>query len=49
MKLRQTSIVTASFVLFASVVYPQTPATNADDDTPVFRVQVWGHIVEEAS
>jgi hypothetical protein len=35
------------FVLFASVVYPQTPTTNAGSDTPVFRSQVWGYIAED--
>jgi len=46
MRLRHTSFVAALIVAFASVVYPQTPTTNAGD-TPVFRVQVWGYIVED--
>jgi hypothetical protein len=46
MRLSHTSLATALFLLFASVVYPQTPTTNAGD-TPVFRVQVWGYIAED--
>ena len=47
MRLRHTSLVAALIVVFASVVYPQMPPTSAGRDTPVFRVQVWGYIVED--
>jgi len=42
-----TASTAALFVLFASVVYPQTPRPDAGGDTPVFRVQVWGYIAED--
>ena len=47
MRLRHTSPATALLVLFASIVYPQEPTPSAGSDTPVFRVQVWGYIVED--
>ena len=47
MRLRHTSLVAVLIVVFTSVVYAQTPTTSAGSDTPVFRVQVWGYIVEE--
>ena len=47
MRLSHTLLATALFVMFASAVYSQAPTTNADRDTPVFRVQVWGYIAED--
>ncbi len=49
LRLRQTSLATVLIVLFASVGYAQTPITNPSDDTPDFRVQVWGFIVADFS
>lgn len=47
--LRHTSFATTLIVLFASAAYPQTPATSGDQELPVFRVQVWAHIVADFS
>jgi len=47
MRLRHTSLVAALIVVFTSVFYAQTPPTSAGSETPVFRVQVWGYIVED--
>ena len=47
MRLRQTSLVAALIIVFTLAVYAQTPTTNTGSDTPVFRVQVWGYIVED--
>ncbi len=42
-------LATASIVLFASVSNSQTPTTNGDGDTPIFRVQVIGYIEADFS
>jgi hypothetical protein len=47
MRLRHTSLGAALIVVFTSVICAQTPTTNAGSDTPVFRVQVWGYVVED--
>ena len=39
----------ALMVLVTSVGHPQGLETQRDRDTPVFRVEVWGHIVTEFS
>ena len=46
--LRPFVLVTGLF-LSVSTGYSQTPAATADDDTPTFKVQVWGYIVEDFS
>jgi hypothetical protein len=47
MRLKHTSFAIALTFLPASVAYPQPPQTQADRDTPVFRVQVWGDIAAD--
>jgi hypothetical protein len=47
MRLKHTSLAIALTFLPASVAYPQPPQTQADRDTPVFRVQVWGDIAAD--
>ena len=47
MRLKHTSLAIALTLLPASVAYPQPPQTQADRDTPVFRVQVWGDIAAD--
>jgi hypothetical protein len=47
MRLKHTSLAIALIFLPASVAYPQPPQTQADRDTPVFRVQVWGDIAAD--
>ena len=48
-KLRHLTLATALMVVFASLGYSQTPATNADLETPTFRVQIWGFIMADFS
>jgi hypothetical protein len=43
------SFAAALLVFFASAGYSQTPATSTGVDMPVFRVQVWGHVVADFS
>ena len=49
MRLKHTSLAIALIVLFAALGYPQTPSTQQDPGTPVFRVQVWGDILTDFS
>ena len=49
MRLKHTLLAIALIFLLASVSYPQTPQTQQNPDTPVFRVQVWGDIVTDFS
>ena len=49
MRLKHTAFAIAFIVLFSSVGTPQTPATSQDNETPDFRVQVWGYILADFS
>src|SRR6185436_19285552 len=46
-RLKNTPVAIALMVLVASVGYPQALSTHQDRDTPVFRVEVWGHILTD--
>ena len=44
---KNTSVAIALALLLASVGYPQALKTQQDRDTPVFRVEVWGHVLTD--
>jgi hypothetical protein len=46
-RLKNTWVATALMVLVTAVGYPQALRTHQDRDTPVFRVEVWGHILTD--
>ena len=47
-RLKRASLALALIVFFAGVSSAQ-PVTNQDPETPVFRVEVWGYIVDDFS
>ena len=49
MKLKHTSLALALVVLFAATAFPQPSQPNQENQTPDFRVQVWGYIMADFS